>query len=259
MARPLPEPSVASFTLPGARANVLALHGFTSTPYELRGVADALAAIGVGTVAPLLPGHGTNPADLMTVSAEDWLDAANAAYEKLDRTRPRFLLGASMGGLLAILLAAERDVTAVALLAPALQMQPSGELGALLARGGLSRLYPLVEKAEPGGDTGCPEGRAKNPTYTHMATHGIAELGRLRDRARAQLPKLHAPTLTVHGRQDRTISPASSGEVLERAGGVVERVTLPRSRHILGLDVERDEVSALVCRFFEQALAEREG
>ena len=46
------------------RGAVLCLHGFSNTPYEMRPVAEALAARGYHVRAPAMAGHATRPEEL---------------------------------------------------------------------------------------------------------------------------------------------------------------------------------------------------
>ncbi len=94
---------------------LLAIHGFSGHPDELaflaRGVADDLTAT---LAVPLLPGHGTQPADLARTSASDWYEAVRTAYDALaDSHAQVVVLGNSFGANLALKLAAERPVRAV--------------------------------------------------------------------------------------------------------------------------------------------------
>jgi len=84
----------------------LLLHGLTGSPAEMRPVGEALAAAGFRAVGPLLPGHGTTPEDLDITTRADLVQAAESALLSLEGARRIFLCGLSVGGLLAIHLAA---------------------------------------------------------------------------------------------------------------------------------------------------------
>src|SRR5881628_3739203 len=113
------------FALGDAPDACLLLHGLTGSPAEVRPIGEALAQAGFRAVGPLLPGHGTTPEDLYTVSRQQMLHAAESALLSLDGARRIFVCGLSMGGLLALHLAAHHEgmpeVSAVALLAPAIE------------------------------------------------------------------------------------------------------------------------------------------
>src|SRR5436853_2965145 len=97
----------APFSFGDGEDACLLLHGLTGSPAEVRPVGEALARAGFHAVGPLLPGHGTRPADLETVTRSDMLDVAQEALLSLRGTRRVYLCGLSMGALLAIRLAAK--------------------------------------------------------------------------------------------------------------------------------------------------------
>jgi carboxylesterase len=102
-----PDPS--AFVLAGGSVGLLLVHGFTGSPAEMRRIAPAFQQHGLTVSAPLLPGHGTTPADLSCQRLEDWLDHVHASLSDLQRTCPTvFIGGLSLGALLALHVAAER-------------------------------------------------------------------------------------------------------------------------------------------------------
>ena len=77
----------------------LCLHGLTGTPYEVRPLGEAIAAVGIDAFGPALPGHNETPEALSRVPYSDWLDATSSHYEALRERYARvFVVGLSMGG-----------------------------------------------------------------------------------------------------------------------------------------------------------------
>jgi hypothetical protein len=62
---------------------VLLLHGMSDSPYSLRALGEALHARGYHVVGLRLPGHGTSPAGLRTVSVPDMAAAVRLAMDHL--------------------------------------------------------------------------------------------------------------------------------------------------------------------------------
>ncbi len=82
---------------------VMLLHGWTSTPYEMRVLGKELHEQGIAVDAPLLSGHGTRPQDLENVTWDQWVADADRAYKRLRRQYARVYVGGmSMGGNLAL-------------------------------------------------------------------------------------------------------------------------------------------------------------
>ncbi|MFW6188532.1 MAG: alpha/beta hydrolase, partial [Actinomycetota bacterium] len=126
-----PPPGPAAGPAPGAPfhhraegpAGALVLHGFTGVPFSVRPWGRALHEAGAEVVGPVLPGHGTRWEDLAGVRWEQWRDAAAAHVREL-RARHDVVVvcGLSMGGALALHLAALLPVDGVVAVNPALSL-----------------------------------------------------------------------------------------------------------------------------------------
>ena len=101
-----------SFTLGEGPNKALLLHGFPGTPAELREVAKTLCVQGWQVTAPLLPGFGVNIATLGEKRWGDWYKAALKDWQRLEGAQRTLLVGFSMGGALALHLAAARHARA---------------------------------------------------------------------------------------------------------------------------------------------------
>src|SRR5687768_7646312 len=111
----------APFELGRGEDACLLLHGFTGSPWDVRPLGEALAARGLYVRAIQLPGHGSTPEALLQVTRQDWLRAAAQALLSLREYRRTFVVGLSMGALLALRLAVDyrERVHGLALVAPA--------------------------------------------------------------------------------------------------------------------------------------------
>jgi len=89
---------------PGAQA--LLVHGLTDSPYSMHAMARALHAQGVDVTVLRLPGHGTLPSMMSTMSASDWTAAVRlAARDVAARAtggQPFIVGGYSSGGTLVL-------------------------------------------------------------------------------------------------------------------------------------------------------------
>lgn len=98
---------------------VLLIHGWTSTPYEVRRLGKYLNENGYTVCAPMLSGHGTVPQDLENVKWEDWDGDVKRAYEGLKKNHKKvYIGGTSIGASLAIRFAEDNpDVSGLILMA----------------------------------------------------------------------------------------------------------------------------------------------
>ncbi len=237
---------------PGGADAALLLHGLTGSPFELRPVADRLHAAGVRCLAPALPGH-ESPDALARTTWQDWVAGGRAALESLGETRRTLVVGSSMGALVACALAAELPgrVDGVALLAPALELARAGRLAAGLARSTpLASLLPHVPK-RGGSDVGDPAMRAANPCMDAVPLRAVGELAAFQAHVDAILPRVRCPALVVAGARDATVTVAGARRLAGRIGGGARFVVLPRSQHLVGIDVERERCAAEVASFFD--------
>jgi carboxylesterase len=231
-----PPTAEAPFSLRGTGPDaVLLIHGFTSGPRSMRPWADALAAAGLTVSLPLLPGHGTSWHDLAGTPHTAWSRAVLAEFDALQRGhRHVFVAGLSMGGALALQLAARRDVAGVVVVNPGLTFaDPAAHLAGVLRHVVASVPAIANDIALPDQDEGAYE---RTPV---AAVHQLA--GLFRDTRRA-LPRITAPVLVYRSRTDHVV-PESSVRALRagfsrRPAGLppLTVVTLEASYHVATLD-----------------------
>jgi alpha-beta hydrolase superfamily lysophospholipase len=89
-----------------AVGGALLIHGLTDSPYSMRTIGEHLRGMGYHVVALRVPGHGTVPAGLTTVTWEDWLAAVRLGARSIQQTvgqgKPLVIVGYSNGGALAL-------------------------------------------------------------------------------------------------------------------------------------------------------------
>jgi carboxylesterase len=235
---------------------VLCLHGFTGTPFEVEALASSLRSRGYSVSAPMLPGHGGGIETLAAVGADDWLTAADREFARLaDETDGRVaIVGASMGALLALRLARRRPelIAALVLMAAPLRWRPIERRGVEVL-GHMARLFGVAAATIPktgGVDAVDPIVRRTAPSLDAYPIAALHHLIALTDAAADDVPSVTAPSLVVHGRQDRTV-PLDVSEHLAASLGstVVERLWLDDSGHLVAADTDRRMVATAVSDF----------
>lgn len=222
---------------------VLVLHGAGDTPQTLRYLAAGLHAAGFHVVAPLLPGHGRRLADFARVTADELIAAARSHYDDLCMRREWVgLIGVSMGGALAVLLAAESpELPALGLVAPYLSMPEHIERAARW-----STLWgwfmPAVRSAE-GLSVLDPDERERSLAYGVFTAGGLRALATIVRRARAALPMVQTPTLMLQSRQDNRISVANGEHAFALLGAREKRLEWTTgAAHVITVDYGRERV-----------------
>ncbi len=92
-----------------SKTGILLIHGFLSSPAELKDFGRDLHDKGFEVLGMRIPGHGTSPWDLMKRSREEWMKAVRRNYRILKAHVDHVVIvGFSTGGLLALEFAAEQ-------------------------------------------------------------------------------------------------------------------------------------------------------
>jgi carboxylesterase len=264
----------APFSLGEGEDACLLLHGLTGAPTEVRPVGEALARAGFRAVGPLLPGHGTSPRDLETVTRADVLDAAEDALLSLRGARRVYLCGISMGALLAVRLAAKgfvrqgvAPVSALALLAPAVEMagltwvftQVLGRLPAFPGVIGKGARDIQALAGMPPPDDRVPEGEPaprtavnEDGSYTAVPWRWGRELRLLSEETMAVARRVRARALILHGGRDRTASLRGARRLSRSLSGAGPVRVFPQSGHVLPLDVDGPAVCDAIVSFFQE-------
>jgi len=237
----------APFDLPGSgRAAALCLPGLTGTPYEVRPLCEAIARAGIRAFGPALPGHNETPERLAATSYRDWLEAARTDFHRLrEESEKVFIVGLSMGGLVALALAEEERVDALVTIGTPLVLHHP--LACLIPL--VKYLMPMSPKAQ-GSDIRDPVARARHAGYRAMPLNSVHELQRLQRQVRARLGQVTAPILVAHGAHDRTASPRDAIEIRDSVGSEIrESLLLAGSGHVVPVDFDGPALAQAVAEF----------
>ncbi|MBO0595090.1 alpha/beta fold hydrolase [Nesterenkonia sp. E16_7] len=228
---------------------VSVFHGFTSTPASMRPLADALERAGFTVDLPLLPGHGTCWEDLAGTPRSQIMRAALASYDRLAARCSRVAtVGLSMGGSLALHVAAHRQVDAVSVINPGLRLAPLTGPKAWV----LGRIRPSV--ASIAGDIAKPD--VVEEAYAQTPLRAVVQLDQLFAQVRRELPELarrQTPVLLFRSGVDNVLPPSSAatlGRTLSE--DQLEIVELTRSQHVATLDHEAETIHEQLIDFLHR-------
>ena len=244
-------PGAEPYAATGDYRGALVLHGFTGNPQSMRGLALALADAGLSVELPLLPGHGTAIADMVTTTWADWSGAAESAYEGLAaRCESVAVVGLSMGGTLAAWLAERHpEIAALALVNPLLSPPDEGTVSFVQA------MLDGGDEVAPGIGSDIAMEGAVESAYPELPLRAALSLFDAAAAVEAELASVTCPVLVFTSTQDHVVDPKSSELLVARAKGPVEQVTLERSYHVATLDYDKDEIEARTVEFVTGVLA----
>ncbi len=244
------------FRFDGDRRGLLLVHGFTGTPFEVRPLGEALHARGFSVVGPRLAGHGGTVADLGATRWPEWYDTVERAFDELRaRTDGVGVCGLSLGGLLTLELARRRprDVQAIAVLSVPLWL-PRWMAGAIRVAGRVAWARAQHLPKWGGSDIADREMRARNPTGRGFTVAALNSLLDCMAHVRGGLGEIDRPAFVAHGHRDGTAPFDCMAEIARKLRGPVEQLVLPRSRHVITLDVERADLFRRLGDFFSRQL-----
>ena len=106
------------------RRGILLTHGLTDSPYHMRHLAAFFQRMGFRVMAVLLPGHGTQPGDLLDVHWQEWEKALIYGADTLAaEVEELYLGGLSAGAALSVLQAShDKRVRGLFLFSPAFEI-----------------------------------------------------------------------------------------------------------------------------------------
>ncbi|MEA3335813.1 MAG: alpha/beta fold hydrolase [Chloroflexota bacterium] len=240
------------FHFSGGPTGVLLIHGFTGAPTEMRQLGENLAEDGYTVLCPLLPGHGTEPADLNQVRWQDWFAVVTRSFEELASQVDRvFVAGLSLGGLLTLHLAANQpDIQGLLLFAPGLRISdrklPLTSIGRYFLAF-LPQEDPLPVAAQD------EEGSNLYWCYDVIPVAGANEVWRLQRTVRPELRRVTQPLILFQGKEDTTIRSDNPSKIVEGVSSLDTRIVwLENSGHNLLVDVERQMVFEQCLRWIRQ-------
>jgi carboxylesterase len=232
------------FLFIGDETGILLVHGFTGSPKEMRTMGEYLAAHGKTVLGIRLPGHATQPGDMLRKHWADWLQAVEDGYHLLHSAGKQvFLMGLSMGGVLALSAAARLPVKGVVAMSTLYAIDDPR----LPYARQLARVMPTLAKGP--SDWHDQAMAAEHVDYPSYPTRSIAELRDLLAVMRESLPRVTAPVLLVHSRADGGVPPENMQRIYDALGSTDKSMLwLEHSGHVITRDQEREKV-------FEAALA----
>ena len=235
MAEALFHPHVAPFRFEADTDDVaVLLHGWTGTPAHFRPLGRTLQEAGVTAIAPLLAGHGTTVAAMQATTWRDWLGSASAAAHSVGDGKRLHLVGLSMGGLLALLMAPTFSAATITTINAPMRVFDRTARFSWLMRGS-SRTRERL--AEPPPD---PDVAEFYQQYDRSPMGTAADLFDLARAARSALWRVECPALIIQSRADSTVRPVSAEIIHREISSARKRLLwLESARHMSLADPER--------------------
>ncbi|MFA9559548.1 alpha/beta hydrolase [Evansella sp. AB-rgal1] len=223
----------------------LCLHGFTGTPSEMEAITSHLTKKQWLVYSPTLPGHGTKDG-LRGVTYKHWIYAAKVAVEELlHRCEKVYVIGFSMGGMIASFIAANYPVERLVLIsASAYYLNPKQIFQE--AKGWV--LEGL--RGELVDDHMYSFYRQKIKDTPLLATKEFALMIR---QLRKHLRNVRIPTLIIQGENDGLVPARKSAEFIHEQIQSEEKKLyyFPKAKHYIWFGEDKDALLQRIDEFLK--------
>ncbi len=209
------------------RRGIVLTHGLTDSPYFMRALGEFFAAQGFVVMAILLPGHGTQPGDLLNVHRDEWAQTLAYAVECMAHEADEIYLGGlSTGATLSIQHSLQdARIRGLFLFSPALKITPLAAFAKLHKL--MSWLLPRRAwvAIQPDGDLYKYESLTKNAVaQTYALTKSVQR--QLRQHA------LNIPIFSALSVDDATVNSAATLAFMAQAEHPLHHTVLYASRQL---------------------------
>lgn len=246
-------------SLDGGPRGVLVLHGFGDTPQSVRDLALALHARGWTVRAPALSGHGVTLELFTRARAVQWLaDGRTSLHQLRARCASIAIVGQSMGGALATILAAEEQINALVLLVPFMKLSPRAT--ALAAFHRIVALVKPLLRSKSEYSILDPLARSQALGKGVATPRLLRELSDVVSQARQAARQVTAPTLVIHSRRDLRIAVRDAEAAYAALGAAEKRLEwVEHSGHVISVDHDREHVTSRTIAWLEAHVPSPEG
>ena len=188
---------------------VYLIHGFSNTTYEVKELAQFLSTHGYHTVANNLPGHGTNIEECNRVQYTDWLNAVKKDVAKLASESDKiYVIGCSMGGVIALYLASMFPINGCVIGAPVLKFKNSFTVNYLNPI-----LCKILKQSKKQSKTNI---KTKFYGYSSYPLIALNEFKKLIKVVISKIHKITQPILLIHSKNDK-MSIKDNIEILKKS------------------------------------------
>lgn len=213
----------------------LLIHDFTGTPAEMREMGEYLAGQGFTVYGVRLAGHGTTPEDMEKTNWHDWYASVYRGLMELRQSCNQiFVMGLSLGGALALYLAAHHRIDGLVAM--------STPITTADWRLKYMRFLKYATRFVVNGpsDFHDPTAALRHISYDRTPTRCAESLAQFLSRLDADLPLVRAPVLLIHSRRDALVPPSNMPYIYERISSTdKEMFWLENSGHVVTEDGER--------------------
>ncbi|MHA1488827.1 MAG: alpha/beta hydrolase [Promethearchaeota archaeon] len=253
------EENVSSFELGEGSNNVILIHGYPESPYDVRLLGKYLAANGFHVFGPLLPGFGKDYEYLYKHSNwREWIKEIDNLINTIKKKELQniFVSGISMGGFITLYTAIHHpEVKAIAPIC-----------GPVFVKSVLKYIIPLTKIFTKYVTITESEIDVMDPNIQHdpiilklkqkhnkVVLKGVSSELTIMKKVRKNLHRITQPILICQGRNDNTIPLETPKYIYERVSSQDKTIKwYENSGHLLTLDYDKEELFEDIATFFKK-------
>ncbi|WP_066192458.1 MULTISPECIES: alpha/beta hydrolase [Gracilibacillus] len=242
MQRKQPEP----FMFKGGEHAVLLLHGFTGHSADVRMLGRFLNEKGYTCYAPIYRGHGKSPEALTEVTADQWWQDVQEAYQYLQDSgyQKIAIAGLSLGGVLALHLACNYPVTGVVTMCTPMFFDNEEQL-TIGFRQFAKEYKELEDKDEETINEEIEQLLSKASGLFQQIASSIANV-------KENVDMLYAPTFVIQAKQDEMINTDSAKYIYENVETDKKEIKwYENAGHVITFSKVKDQLHEDIATFLE--------
>lgn len=234
------------------KMGVLLIHGFTSSPAELREIGEYLKSKNITCYCPLLPGHGTTPERLSLVKWYEWIESLHDSMELLKEHCDKiYIVGTSFGGNLTLCIADKyKEVSGIAVLGTPIKFRKE-KLG--------KTIFLILKSIKLFQRKYYPKSYRENPllrehfSYSYVPLKAINQVLKIIKESKKNLPNIKCPALIVNSEVDELVDKKSPEIIKNTIKSKFKRIFwVPESYHVVLVDKNKDLVMNEILKFVQQ-------
>jgi carboxylesterase len=212
---------------------------------------EYLAWQGFTVLGLRLPGHRTTLDDLEQSTPRQWLMAVDHAIDQLQRTCSHiFLIGNSLGGVLALAIAARRGPDLAGIAAISTPVSATMLIG-ILEDASIPDRFVRPDIAE----VLCSDPRVGTFQYAQQSKKVLAAAYEVFKQNQAVLSDIRVPLLVIISLKDRVVPLENAYYLIDHVSSTdTTLVTLSDSAHLPTLDYDKERVQVACASFIERVL-----
>ena len=231
---------------------VLLVHGWTSTPYELRRLGKYLNENGYTVFGLQLTGHGTVPKDLENIRWQTWIQDIEKGYEKLKEKCPQiYVAGTSIGSSLTLVFAEKNpEISGLVLMATPYRMKFEKILELW---GRTTSLFKKYNKKFYPPTFGSRSTITRLIAYQSYPIKNAFETFELIKESRKNLGKIKQPCLIMQSTHDHLVDKKSLENIYNQIGSTIkEKRYISKAYHTFISDIKNEHVFENILNFLNK-------